>query len=448
MPRHDAARVSAAMILALGPASAAQAAPAIDLSGNVRVRLDSIANQARANVRPDETLLNLRTTLTLEVGDGPVKLGAELVDSRVYSPRRGSAVSTREVNALEPVQAFVAADAGEMLGDGTKTRLQAGRFLIDIGSRRLVANEDYRNTTNGFTGVRADLSAPGGWSAILFYVLPQIRLPDDVEGLRENRVELDRESFDTRLAGALFTRADALGAISAQAGLYRLDERDAPDRATRNRHLTTFSLRLFRPAAPGRWHFDSEVIAQTGTIRASAQPLARELAVRAWFVHGSLGYSFDHPLKPKLTFEYDQASGDGPGARYGRFDTLYGMRRPDLGPAGLYYAMGRTNILSPGVRLELAPSKRLDGFLAVRDYWLSSRTDAFSSTEVRDPSGRAGRHAGVQFDTRIRWWAVPDVIRLEANGVYFAKGAFYRRAPNAPRTGDTRYMSLNASVFF
>lgn len=448
MPRRAAARVSAALVLTLGMSSAARAAPAIDLSGNVRVRLDTIENQARAGFRPDETLLNLRTTLTLKVSDGPVQFGAELVDSRVYSPKLGSAVSTNEVNALEPVQAFIAADIGDVLGAGTTTRLQAGRFLIDIGSRRLVANEDYRNTTNGFTGFRADLSAPDGWSAILFYVLPQIRLPDDFEGLRDNRVKLDRESFDTRLAGALFTRSNLLGTLSAQTGLYRLDERDAPDRATRNRHLTTFSLRLFRPAAPGRWHFDSELIAQTGTIRASAQPLARELAVRAWFVHGSVGYSFDHPLKPKLTFEYDQASGDGPGARYGRFDTLYGMRRPDLGPAGLYNAMGRTNVLSPGVRLELAPSKRLDGFFAVRDYWLSSRTDAFSTTGVRDSSGRSGRHAGVQFDTRVRWWAIPDVIRLEANGVYFAKGAFYRRAPNAPRIGDTRYMSLNASVFF
>jgi hypothetical protein len=437
----------AVAMLALAP-GAVGAAPVLDISGNVRGRLDTIENQARAGFKLDETLLNLRTTITLGLGDGPIRLGAELVDSRVYSPEPGSAVSTNEVNALEPVQAFVTADLGAALGPGSTARVQAGRFLIDIGSRRLVANEDYRNTTNGFTGIRADLAASDGWSAILFYVLPQIRLPDDFEGLSENRVRLDRESFDTRLAGALFTRANALGAISAQAGLYRLDERDAPGRATRNRHLSTFSLRLFRPAAPGHWHFDSELIAQTGTIRASALPLARELAVRAWFVHGSFGYSFNHPLRPKLTFEYDQASGDGPGARYGRFDTLYGMRRPDLGPAGLYNAMGRTNVLSPGVRLELAPSKRLDGFFAVRDYWLSSRTDAFSTTGVRDPSGRAGRHAGVQFDTRIRWWAIPDVVRLEANGVYFAKGSFYRRAPNAPRAGDTRYMSLNASLFF
>jgi hypothetical protein len=436
------------LVPGLAGGTAAGAAPAIDVGGNVRVRLDTISNQARAGFARDETLLNLRTTLTLKAGSGPVTFGAELVDSRVYSPGPRSAVSTNEVNALEPVQAFILADLGPVLGAGSTARLQAGRFLIDIGSRRLVANEDYRNTTNGFTGVRADLATPDGWSAILFWAMPQVRLPDDPDGLRSNRVRLDRESLDLRLAGGLFTKANAAGPVAAQAGLYRLDERDGPDRPTRNRHLTTFSLRLYRPATPRRVHFDSEIIAQTGRIRASLAPTAQNLAVRAWFVHGSVGYSFDHPLRPKLTFEYDQASGDGRGARYGRFDTLFGMRRPDLGPAGLYNAIGRTNVLSPGVRLELAPSKRLDGFLAVRDHWLSSRADAFSTTGVRDPSGRAGRHAGTQIDTRLRWWAVPDVIRLEANGVYLAKGRFLRTAPNAPRGGDTRYMSLNASVFF
>lgn len=440
-------RAFLSLLVACGAAPAA-AAPAIDLSGNVRARLDTIVNQARAGFRDDETLLNLRTTMTLKIGEGPVRFVGELVDSRVYSPDRGSAVSPNEVNALEPVQAYLSGDLGELIGPGSSVRVQAGRFLIDIGSRRLVANEDYRNTTNGFTGVRADMATADGWSAILFWAMPQVRLPEDFEGLRANRVRLDRESLDYRLAGALFTRARALGAVSAQAGLYQLDERDRADRPTRNRHLTTLSLRLFRPAAPGQWDFDGEVIGQTGTIRASLAPAARPLDVRAWFLHGSVGYSFDHPLHPRIAFEYDQASGDGPGRRYGRFDTLFGMRRPDLGPAGLYNAMGRSNMLSPGVRLELAPTKRFDGFFAVRDYWLSARTDAFSTTGVRDPTGRAGRHAGVQFGTRLRWWAIPDVIRLEANGVYFAKGSFYRRAPNAPRTGATRYMSLNASVFF
>jgi hypothetical protein len=48
----------------------------------------------------------------------------------------------------------------DAFGTGTKLGLQAGRFTLNLGSRRLVAADDYRNTTNGYTGIRADLGLP------------------------------------------------------------------------------------------------------------------------------------------------------------------------------------------------------------------------------------------------------------------------------------------------
>lgn len=419
----------------------------IDLSGNVRVRVDGIENQARAGFAADETVLNLRTTLDAKAGDGPITVGAELVDSRAYGAGRRTAIGTNEVNALELVQAYVAADLGKPFGKGSSGRLQAGRFILDIGSRRLVANEDYRNTTNGFTGLRADLSA-GKWSATGFYTLPQIRLPDDLPSIRNNRVKVDRETFDYRFAGLLVARRDALPGWNADVGLYRLDEQDGRKRQTRNRHLTTASARLVRPPAAGKVHGEIEYIRQWGHVRSGLAAAAARADVNAWFAHASLGYTFPHSWQPRVTLEYDQASGDRAGGGNGRFDSLFGMRRPDLKPAGLYFAIGRTNIITPAVRIEAAPSKRFDGFIAWRELWLDSRTDAFSTTGVRDATGRSGRYAGAEFDGRLRWWAIPDRLRLEANGTYLRKGRFLRTAPNAPRTGDTRYYSLNASVFF
>ena len=63
-------RAFLSLLVACGAAPAA-AAPAIDLNGNVRARLDTIANQARASFRDDETLLNLRTTVTLKMAGMP-----------------------------------------------------------------------------------------------------------------------------------------------------------------------------------------------------------------------------------------------------------------------------------------------------------------------------------------------------------------------------------------
>lgn len=138
---------------------------------------------------------------------------------------------------------------------------------------------------------------------------------------------------------------------------------------------------------------------------------------------------------------------DGTGSTYGRFDPLFGMRRADLGPAGLYSAVGRSNTASPGIRLELTPSKRFDAFVGYRALWLADRHDAFSTTGVRDASGKSGSFAGHQFDVRLRQWLVPSRLRLELDGTYLARGAFLEQASNG-RTGDVRYGSFNLTGFF
>lgn len=128
--------------------------------------------------------------------------------------------------------------------------------------------------------------------------------------------------------------------------------------------------------------------ASISSARSSLAATAPELDVSAWFLHADAGYTFHGPLKARLSVEYDHASGDGSGRSFGRFDTLFGMRRADLAPAGIYAQIGRANISMPGVRLEMAPTSRLDGFVAYRAMWLAERTDAFSTTSVRNPSGR------------------------------------------------------------
>jgi hypothetical protein len=124
------------------------------------------------------------------------------------------------------------------------------------------------------------------------------------------------------------------------------------------------------------------------------------------------------------------------------------MRRADLAPSGLYNAIGRANLVTPGVRLEIAPSPAWDAFGAARTMWLEAPQDAFSTTGVRDPAGRSGRYAGAQVEGRVRYWLAKDRARLEANAIWLDKGRFLRTAPNAPRSGDERYVSLNTVLSF
>lgn len=152
----------------------------VTVSGTSRIRAETIDGQARAGFNESDTLLNLRTTVAAQYEDGPVKVVGELWDSRVYGDNRGTPLLTGDVNALELVQAYVEWRPRAPFGDGTSAMIQAGRSLLNIGSRRLVAADDYRNTTNGYTGIRADLGWRGGWKSTFLYVLPQQRRPDDL----------------------------------------------------------------------------------------------------------------------------------------------------------------------------------------------------------------------------------------------------------------------------
>jgi hypothetical protein len=440
----------AVMILSvLSPATAvAQSRDGLTITGSVRLRYETIENQPRIGFNRSDDLLNLRTNILAEYRTRDVRVGVELYDSRVWGGDAGTPITTNAVNALEPVQAYVATDFSDAFGPKTKLTLTAGRMTLNLGSRRLVAADDYRNTTNGYTGLRADLSAPNGVKATLIYMLPQVRLPDAPADLRDARVQLDRESFDLVLWGGQVSRAKAIGPATLEATYFHLGERNAPGRPTRDRSLDTFGGRIIADPRPGKFDGEVEAFYQTGSISASLAPTAARQRVSASFVHADLGYTFATSWQPRLSVEFDRASGDRPGGRYARFDTLFGMRRADLAPSGLYNAVGRANIATAGVRLEAIPSKSLDVFAAYRAMWLAEARDSFSTTGVRDVSGRSGDFAGHQIEARLRYWPIPKRLRFEYSGLILAKGRFLRDAANAPAGGATRYNSFNVTASF
>jgi len=441
-----------ALLLLAGLNSAALAAQedkdGLHVSGAVRLRYEAIDGQARTGFNRSDDLVNLRTNVLAEYRHANLRAGVEVYDSRVWGDDSGTPVSTGEVNALEPVQAYVAADFADALGKGSNLALSAGRMTLNMGSRRLVAADDYRNTTSGYTGVRAQISAQGGWKADLAYMLPQYRLPDDSVGIRSARVKLDRESRDAVLWGGTLSKAAAIGPALAELSYFRFEERDSPRLATRNRSLDTFGGRLLSDPRAGGMDFEAEAFYQSGNVNASLSPVAPRLDVSAGFLHLEAGYTFKHEWKPHLAAEFDLATGDKSGGKYARFDTLFGMRRADLAPSGLYNAVGRANILAQGFRLEATPSKNLDWFVAYRALWLASDEDSFSTTGVRDPSGESGSFAGHQIEGRVRYWIVPSRLRFEFDGVMLAKGQFLRDAPNATPGRNTVYGSLNLTASF
>ena len=419
------------------------------ISGSVRARIEAIDGQFRPIAPERDAMLALRTTVAAEYRKSILRIGGELMDSRAYFQKDSSSAGTTEVNALEPIQAYVGVDLGSSLGAGSNSSVIVGRFTQDIGSRRLVSRQAFRNSTNAYAGVKLNWHNAQHDALVLFWSMPQVRLPLDRASILDNDVEFDRQSTALQLYGASFTKAGVAGG-TLEVYAYGFAERDAPSYATRNRRLITPGLRLARAPGPNRFDYDVEGIYQHGRTRSGTSAVdVTDLLVSAYFVHGEVGRSFAGAWKPRIAIQYDRASGDGkdPGT-YTRFDTLYGARRFEYGPTSLYGAIGRANLNSPGARLEVAPTKRLDGFIAYRALWLENSSDSFSSTDIRDRSGTSGSFAGHQIEGRVRFWLKPKAVRIESGFAYLAKGAALRNAPNATHDRDSRYVYTDVTFSF
>lgn len=409
------------------------------MTGSLRARGEVISGQFRPAAAPDDAALLIRTLIDVAYDAGPVAAGVELSDSRVYFEARDSSAGNNDVNAVEPLQLYLRAD---LPNDAS---IKVGRQTLSLGSRRLVSRNNFRNTINAFTGAVVTLPQTPLGEAQLFWVSPVLRLPDDLPGIRANAVQLDRDFNGARLFGGFLGRPGAWGGtVELQA--IRLAERDSNRTAGRDRRLWTLAVRHHRQPKAGRVDWDVEGAAQWGSTATGTAPAAPRVPVRAGFLHAAAGYTLDGPWRPRMAFAFDYGSGDGRGRTFGRFDTLFGSRSFEFGPTSLHGPLTRSNLISPEARVEVTPSKRWDALIAIRPLWLASATDSFASTGVRDPEGDASRWAGVQAEARVRWWWVPDRVRLALGGALLAKGDFLEDAANAPDTGDTGFGYLELTV--
>jgi Alginate export len=423
-------------------------ASTFDLSGSVRVRHEYLDGQFRSGLNESGDLISARSLLAGQWSNERWTVIGQLLDARAYGAEKGGTLSTRDVNTLELVEAQVQRTFKEPFGQRSEATIQFGRFRQNLGSRRLIATGDYGNVATSFTGARTDLAFSNNSELVLFYALPQRVEPDSIAAVRRNDTAFDHEGFDRRIWGVLASRRGLLDDLLLEAGYVGFQETDTPSSATRNRNLDSFSLRLMRDAAPDQWDFEIEGIMQTGSIRSTLAANAARQGVNAHFLHFDIGRSYSRIANTRLSLEFDYASGDAPGGKNQRFDSLFGSRRGEFGPGGLYAALGRSNVQSFGLRAEFTPSKRLDGFLSARAMWAADGRDSFSTSGIRDATGAAGRFAGYQLDARLRYWMVPERLRLEVNSATLFKRGLLRHAPNAAPNGDTVLLSTSAMWSF
>jgi len=415
----------------------------IDISGSFRARYESLDGQFRAGGSGGDQVLNLRTLVKVDVDLGNWGLVAEGMDSRQELGDEASSLGTGIVDALDLLQ--LKADwAGE------DWALSLGRMTLDMGSRRLLARNKFRNTVSSFTGLDWSMTRGDGsvWRA--FATVPVNRLPGDKASLLDNDIQLDEELWDTLFAGIYWGKQQLIGEGNAEVFLLWLNEEDSEGYTSKDRELLTLDGRWYKKASKGQFDYEVELALQTGEARSSKSAAnTRDLDVLAWFIHGELGYSFDSEWKPRLVAQFDYASGDNdPGdGNWEQFDSLYGARRFDFGPTGIYGPFARGNLVTPGLRMVLTPGKGRQLMLAARAYWLAEDSDSWIKAKVKDALGNSGNYLGEQVELRYRH-KLSDSIKLECGAAWYHASGFAVDAPNASGTKDSVYWYVQSGFGF
>jgi len=392
----------------------------LKLSFETRARYESLSDQFRASSSGSDQVWMFRTLLKADLRFEHIGFTFEGIDARQAIGDDGTPLSGSFVNPTDILQAYLYVPMNGMLQAGSKSDLKAGRFTMDMGSRRLIARNGFRNTINTFTGADWDFTSAGGTELRAFYTMPvQIRYDGDAT---DNDAKHDKEYSDTKFWGLYYSPAAMPSGDHWEAYVLGLDEDDnPPDQPTANRRLTTVDSRLYRPAAKAAWDYQVEGVYQFGHSHSSTSASnTTDLDHSAWFAHGEVGYTFPVQWSPQVQAVYDYASGDKDSTddENNRFDTLYGARRFDFGPTGIYGPFARANINTPGARVKFKPMPGVSGMVTARAFWLADKHDSWTTAKISSDE----TYVGSQIEFSVKWEIVPKNVIVEVGGAHLFAG--------------------------
>lgn len=371
-----------------------------------------------------------RSRVRLGLNGDTFKFLFEGQDSRVHlsNVSQFDFLNTGTRNEYDILQLFVSATAKNTFGKGLRTDLHFGRFTMDFGNRRLIARNDFRNTTNTFDGMHWQLTRDKRWRIRAFLVEPVLR----------DQVQLDEQSKRLIFWGT-YVEAHHVPWLRLNAYYFGLNDQRSSIILSQ-RTFSTFGLRLFQNPHKGQMDYETETVWQTGK-RGNTDHFAH-------FQHFNLGYTFDFPWSPRILFHYDYASGDSNATdkQDSTFDTLFGARRFEYTPTGNFGPFFRSNISSPGWRVILVPAKGWKFQLKHRLWYLATSRGAFAGSGLRDATGGSGNYLGHDVEVRVQW-KLNNNLEFDAGYDHWFKGSYFDRLPssaNLPPGGkkDTDYFYI------
>jgi hypothetical protein len=275
-------------------------------------------------------------------------------------------------------------------------------------------------------------------------------LPSDQPSVLDNEYELDRGLRGSAIAGFFYRFPTFANQLDLETYVFDA-EAEAPNEPAAAFDLVTLGARVYRTPQPREWNYEIEAVVQTGDSGGTVAGIARSgLEHDASFLHVEMGYQLDAPGAPILLLQYDRASGDDDpnDLEIDRFNTLFGARRFDFGPTGIYGIAARSNIDSAGVRLTFRPGPDWQAMLSYRSLRLEAARDAWIGSGWRDATGDAGRSLGRHLEGSFTWTAIPDRLALETGFGHLWAGHFVEQTAGQTFRGDPQYYYLAVTTTF
>ena len=382
----------------------------LDVGLDIRSRYEYRENDYRPSatasgfrLQPDNIILmRTRAYLGIEKVLDPLRFAIEFQDSRSFNsfyPRTNA-----EVNEFELIQGYAELYFDHALGHNRPLQIRAGRQHLELLDRRLIGNNQFRNTTNNFEGFRVRLgNKQNDWDLDTFALQPVDRL----------KYDFDQPDEDTWLYGGVLSLKQWSEFITIQP--YFLGKKVDGDPyntivSDRKNDMDIYApgLRVYGLFGDSGFDFDADMNKQFGrfgtTRTIAGKSVQYQLQHDAIAYSLELGYTFDHEWKPRLSAYYGYGSGDKDPNRNltsgsnERFDAFYGFNQP--WSRNDYFSWD--NIHAPKLRLEFTPYKDIRIDTGYNAYWLVSETDSWNRANLRDLNGKSGNFLGHEFDIRLR----------------------------------------------
>ena len=392
----------------------------------------------RGSQTVDQPLL-LRTRAYIGVKNilDPFRFALEIQDSRQNLGGYIHEVETRDTNDLHILQGYLELNFKETflgkdpLGNDRPIWIRAGRHAWEAGDRRLIARNEWRNTTNNFYGLRANIGdKKNDWQLELHAVNPVQRFRD-----ADDKTDKSQDFY-----GAILNYRGWSDIVTFEPS-YFLFKQDGDkvkfnangevqgDANKIDREIHIGVLRAYGVIPATQFDFDGSYNKQWGKVQRLVNSEKIEVDHDAHAYNFEIGYNVKHPWKPRVSTFYGMATGDKTPQGIDttpmeRFERLFGFARPWSNDDYIQMENIRTN----KVRLEFDPKISFLDNVKVDTgfswYRLDSATDRWNAGgDVRDATGGSGRDLGKEYDLRVRF-PINQYASLNLGYAYFWGGDF------------------------